>query len=103
MAAGSSTVGIELPRGIDPLRLVLGQLLLADLEDLVGIEPVERTEGDQLVVGIPTQLPVVDGGCERLAQEALVLLDRLLRAVARARQALEVLLREHALGRARSR
>ena len=43
---------VDLAGGGDPGRLVGGELLPADLEDRVGIEPVERAERDELVVPV---------------------------------------------------
>ncbi len=53
--------------GVDPARvlhagsLVQGQLLVADFEDLGGVQAVERPQPDELVVGLRAEGPALDG------------------------------------------
>ena len=54
---GLGGVGVDLAGGRGPGRLLVGQLLPADLEDRVGVEAVERAEGDQRVVAARGRAP----------------------------------------------
>ncbi len=61
-------VGVDLPGGRHPAGLVQGQLLVPDLEDRVGVEPVEGAQADQLVVALPAEGPRVGPVGERPAE-----------------------------------
>ena len=68
-------VGVDLARRRDAGVLLLGQLLPAELEDLVGFEAVERTVGDQRIVPLPTDRPLVGAVRERALEPGAVELD----------------------------
>ena len=69
-------VRVDLAGRGDAGRLLLGQLLPAELQDLVRVEAVERPVRDQRVVALAADRPVVVPAGERPAQPVGVLLDR---------------------------
>ena len=59
---------VDLAGGLDPGLAVQPELLLADREDRVGVEAVERPERDELVVALAAERPVVVAVGERLLE-----------------------------------
>ena len=57
---GSSTVGSISRAAATRAALCSRELLPADLEDVVGVEPVEGAQADELVVALAPERPVVD-------------------------------------------
>ena len=55
----SGDVRVDLPGRRDAGLGVERELLLADRQDRVGVEPVERAQADELVVALATERPVV--------------------------------------------
>jgi hypothetical protein len=54
---------------------VEGELLFADGEDRLGIEPLKGAQGDELVVALATESPVVRAAIERAVEPAGVTVD----------------------------
>ena len=69
--SASDGVRVDLAGGRDPGRLLLGQLLPAELEDRVGVEAVEGAVRDERVVPLAADRPVV-GAARRGSPRASV-------------------------------